>query len=361
MTQGKLLQVMRDDGGVEERLEPKLSEGQLKELYKYMLMVRLMDERGMLLQRQGRLGFYISAEGQEAVHVGAGYALDTEDWYYPHYRDPGVALMRGATFKEVFHQLYGDAQDDLKGRQMPNHFSWKDRHVVSVSSPLSTQIPQATGTAYGMKYRGERKVVMSSFGDGSTSEGDFHVGLNFAAVWKCPVVFLCNNNHWAISVPLHKQTASESIAIKALAYGMEGIRVDGNDVLAVYRASKEAVDRARNGQGPTLIEAVTYRMGPHSSSDDASRYTPKEQLELWRKKDPLAKFERYLQRKGAWDAAWAEQLKEAIKADIAEAVKAAEATPRPPLKSMFDDVYAAWTPQLREQHDDLKRTHPEVE
>jgi pyruvate dehydrogenase E1 component subunit alpha len=357
----KLLQVMREDGKVEHALEPKLSEGQLKELYKYMLTVRLLDERGMLLQRQGRLGFYISAEGQEAVHVGAGYALDAEDWYYPHYRDPGVALMRGVSFREVCNQLYGNAEDNLQGRQMPNHFSWKDRNVVSLSSPLSTQIPQAAGTAYAMKYRKQRAVVMSSFGDGSTSEGDFHVGLNLAAVWKLPCVFLCNNNQWAISVPISKQTASESIAIKALAYGMEGIRVDGNDVLAVYRASKEAVDRARNGQGPTLIEAVSYRMSPHSSSDDNLRYTPKEDLEAWRRKDPIARFERYLQAKGVWDQAWADQLREATKQSIAEAVKAAEAVGRPRLDSIIQDVYAEPTPQLREQLGDLRRTQKEVE
>lgn len=357
----KLLQVVRDDGQAERALEPRLSEGQLRELYKSMLMVRLLDERGMLLQRQGRLGFYISAEGQEAVHVGAGYALEQDDWYFPHYRDPGVALLRGVTFREVFHQLYGNREDPLKGRQMPNHFSWKDRNVVSLSSPLSTQIPQATGAAYAMKYRGERKVAMASFGDGSTSEGDFHAGLNFAAVWKCPVVFLCNNNQWAISVPLSKQTASESIAIKALAYGMEGIRVDGNDVLAVYRAAKEAVERARGGGGPTLIEAVTYRMSSHSSSDDASRYVPKEELEAWKLKDPLLRFERYLQRKGLWDAAWAEQLREGIKADMAEAVKEAEAVPKPRLEDIFNDTYAEWTPQQREQYEALKRTHPEVE
>ena len=358
---GKLLQVMREDGGVEERLEPDLSGAQLKEMYKTMLQVRLMDERGMLLQRQGRLGFYISAEGQEAVHVGAGYALDQDDWYFPHYRDPGLALMRGVSFQEIFNQLYGNAEDAIRGRQMPNHFSWRDRNLGSISSPLSTQIPQATGAAYAIKYRGERKVVMASFGEGSTSEGDFHVGLNFAAVWKCPVVFLCNNNYWAISVPLPKQTASESIAIKALAYGMEGIRVDGNDVLAVYRATKEAVDRARKGQGPTLIEAVTYRMGPHSSSDDASRYTPKEQLEAWRKKDPLARFQRYLERKGSWDQGWADQLAESLKQSIAEAVKHAEAIGRPPLRSLVEDVYERPTPQLEEQLHDLKRTHPEVE
>jgi pyruvate dehydrogenase E1 component alpha subunit len=358
---GKLLQVVREDGEVEKALEPKLSDGQLKELYKAMLMVRLMDERGMVLQRQGRLGFYISAEGQEAVHVGAGYALEPEDWYFPHYRDPGVAMMRGVGFQAIFHQLYGNREDSLKGRQMPNHFSWREQNVVSLSSPLSTQIPQAVGTAYAMRYRGERKVAMAAFGDGSTSEGDFHVGLNFAAVWKCPVVFLCNNNQWAISVPMSKQTASESIAIKAVAYGMEGIRVDGNDVLAVYRASKEAVDRARGGQGPTLIEAVTYRMGPHSSSDDAARYTPKEQLEAWRRKDPLQRFQRYLQHKGLWDQGWAERLAEGIKDGMAAAVQRAESVGKPRLEDMFDDTYAARTPQQDEQLADLKRTHPEVE
>lgn len=358
---GKLLQVMAEDGSVESALEPKLSEGQLKELYKYMLMVRLMDERGMLLQRQGRLGFYISAEGQEAVHVGAGYAMEQDDWYYPHYRDPGVALMRGVTFKEIFHQLYGNAEDSLQGRQMPNHFSWKDRHVVSLSSPLSTQIPQAVGTAYGMKYRGEKRVVMASFGDGSTSEGDFHVGLNFAAVWKVPAVFLCNNNQWAISVPLSKQTASESLAIKALAYGMEGIRVDGNDILAVYRATKEAVDRAREGKGPTLIEAVSYRISSHSSSDDATRYVPKEELEAWRRKDPIQRFQRYLERKRSWDQAWADQIQESLKQDIAEAVKTAEAVGKPKLESMIHDVYAKPTAQQREQINEVKRTHTEVD
>jgi len=357
----KLLQVVREDGGIEAALEPKLSEGQLRELYKYMLMVRMMDERGMLLQRQGRLGFYISAEGQEAVHVGAGYAMEPDDWYYAHYRDPGVALMRGVSFQQVFHQLYGNAEDAIHGRQMPNHFSWKEQNVVSLSSPLATQIVQATGTAYGLKYRKDRRVVMASFGDGSTSEPDFHAGLNFAGVWKVPVVFLCNNNQWAISVPMSKQTASEGIAVKAIAYGMEGIRVDGNDVLAVYRAAKEAVDRARAGQGPTLIEAVTYRMGPHSSSDDASRYTPKEELEAWRRKDPLVRFEAYLERKGFWDAAWVEQLREGLKNDLQEAVKRAEAVPKPPLSSMFQDVFAEETPQLRAQREDLKRTHPEVE
>jgi TPP-dependent pyruvate/acetoin dehydrogenase alpha subunit len=295
------------------------------------------------------------------VHVGAGYALEPEDWYYPHYRDPGVGMMRGVTIQEMFHQLYGNRADPTKGRQMPNHYSWKDRNVVSVSSPLSTQIPQAAGTAYAMKYRKQRTVVMASFGDGSTSEGDFHVGLNFAAVWRLPCVFLCNNNQWAISVPLHRQTASESIAIKALAYGMEGVRVDGNDVLAVYRASKEAVDRARAGQGPTLIEAVSYRMSSHSSSDDATRYTPREELEAWRRKDPIARFERYLRHKGVWDQAWADELRAQTEAQVAEAVKQAESQPRPRLGTMVDDVWAERTPQLEEQLGELRRTHPEVE
>lgn len=353
------LQILRENGIVEKALEPKLTDDQLRSIYRTMMQVRMLDERGMLLQRQGRIGFYIDARGQEAVHVGAGSALQKDDWYFPHYRDVGVALMRGAALRDVFNQLFGNAEDLLKGRQMPNHFAFRAQNFLSVSSPLSTQLPQATGAAYAMKLLGKREVAMASFGDGSTSEGDFHVGMNFAAVWRVPCVFVCNNNYWAISVPLHKQTASESIAVKAVAYGMPGVRVDGNDVLAVYAAVKEAVDRARKGDGPTLVEAVTYRMGPHSSSDDPTRYRPQQELDLWSKRDPIVRFRAYLQKKGIWDGKREAALQEEINAAFTEALGHAERVGKPGFEDAFAETYAELTPQQREQLRDLSDTHPE--
>ncbi|HVL88499.1 MAG TPA: pyruvate dehydrogenase (acetyl-transferring) E1 component subunit alpha [Candidatus Thermoplasmatota archaeon] len=355
----QLRQVVRENGEYEAASEPKVGADELRAMYKAMVQVRLLDERGMLLQRQGRIGFYISAQGQEAVHVGAAAALQPADWYFPHYRDVGVALLRGASFRDIFNQLFGNAEDLIKGRQMPNHFAFRAQNYNSVSSPLSTQIPQATGAAYAMKYLGKKEVAMVSFGDGSTSEGDFHVGLNFAAVWKTPAVFVCNNNQWAISVPLKKQTASESIAVKALAYGMPGVRVDGNDILAVYSAAKEAVDRARRGEGPTLIECVTYRMSSHSSSDDAARYVPKEELDRWAKKDPIVRFGTYLRRKGLWDDAREREFVEATKHALEEAFQHAEKVGKPRFEEIFNDTYAEWIPQYGEQIKELQDAHPE--
>ncbi|MGQ0536888.1 MAG: thiamine pyrophosphate-dependent dehydrogenase E1 component subunit alpha [Methanobacteriota archaeon] len=346
----ELYQVVAPDGTYDKAKEPKLSDDELLEIHRTMVLTRSMNERGMSLQRQGRIGFYIGSEGQEAAHIGAGYALEREDLYCPHYRDLGLFLLRGAPLSDLVAQLFGNAGDPTKGRQMPNHFSYKHLGLLSVSSPLSTQIPQAVGMAYAARYLGHKKVAMVSFGDGSTSEGDFHVGMNFAGVWKAPVVFLCQNNQWAISVPLKHQTASPTFAQKAEAYGFPGVRVDGNDVLAVYAKAKEAVDHARAGKGPTLIEAVTYRMGPHSSSDDPTRYVPKADLEAWRLKDPLVRFEKYLVARGVVAASGIETAKEDAKAAIQKAVESAEGqAPEPPLRSIVEDVFADVPWHLEEQ------------
>lgn len=346
--------VLKGDGSDwDKSKEPALKDDQLKLVYSTMVRVRMLNERGMNLQRQGRINFYIGSEGQEAVHVGAGAAMEAADWYFPHYRDPGVALLRGATVESMVHQLFGNAKDPIKGRQMPNHFSYKEFNFFSISSPLTTQVPQAVGTAYAMKLKGTKEVAVTSFGDGSSSEGDFHVAMNFAGVWKAPCVFLLNNNQYAISVPVELQTASETFAQKAEAYGFEGVRVDGNDVLAVYAATKAAVDKARAGKGPTLIECVTFRMGPHSSSDDPKRYVPEEQKSEWAKKDPITRFRNYLTKKGVWSDKLENELVARIKDEIQAAVAAAEEAPAPEVEELFRDVFAEMPWHLEEQLQEL--------
>ncbi|MBW3582623.1 MAG: pyruvate dehydrogenase (acetyl-transferring) E1 component subunit alpha [Euryarchaeota archaeon] len=350
-----MLTVLGKKGGKKPHEELGLSVEDLKRLYETMVRVRVFDEKMIKLQRSGRIGFYVPALGQEACHIGAAFALDDSDWIFPHYRDPGIPLLRGITIQEMVHQLYGNAADNTKGRQMPNHFSYKDINFVSISSPLATQIIQAAGAAYAAKIKKDGKVVLTSFGDGSTSEGDFHAGMNLAGVHALPIVFLCENNQWAISVPVSLQTGSESFAIKAQAYGFDGVKVDGNDILAVYKAAKESVEKARSGRGPTLIEAVTYRMGPHSTSDDPTRYTPEGELEAWKKKDPIERFKEYLRQVKVWDEEWENELRTTIAKEVDDAVKKAEATDPPAPDTLFEDVFAELPAQLLAQKDEMKR------
>jgi pyruvate dehydrogenase E1 component alpha subunit len=333
---------------------PGLKDADFRRMFEAMVRVRALDERGLMSQRQGRIGFYVPSSGEEGHQIGAAYALEPGDWCFPSYRVPGVALFRGATVESMVANLFGNREDLALGRQMPNHYTFREQNFVSISSPLGTQIPQAVGVARAMQIRGERHVAAVWFGDGTTSEGDFHVAMNFAGVWKAPCVFLCNNNQWAISVPLSQQTASDGIAVKAQAYGFEGVAVDGNDVLAVHQVVKRAVDKARGGGGPTLVEAITYRMGPHSSSDDPTRYRPNAEVEAWRKKDPIERFRRWLLARGAADAAWMAGVEEAAKAEVAEAFKRQEHVAPPDLGSLFDDVFAGTTPALRRQREFLE-------
>ncbi|MFO1050733.1 MAG: pyruvate dehydrogenase (acetyl-transferring) E1 component subunit alpha [Planctomycetota bacterium] len=346
--------IIENDGKAQKDKDPNLSADQLRRLYETMLSARLMDERALALQRQGRIGFYLQALGQEGSHVGAAAALRDSDWLFPAYRQPGIPILRGVPFDDIVNEWYGNDGDICKGRQMPVHYSFRQANFVSISSPIGTQISQAAGAGMAARIRGDDTVFMTFFGDGGTSSNDFHCGLNFAGVFKAPVVFVCENNQWAISVPLRGQTASESIAVKASAYGIPGVRVDGNDVLAVYRVCKEAVERARKGEGPTLVETVTYRMASHSSSDDAARYRDAAEYEKWKQRDPLQRFQRYLQKKKLWTEAWDAEIHERVKTALNEAIKRAEARPRPSLDSLFDDVYMNLTPQLLEQRAELK-------
>ena len=345
----QLLTVIEPDGGINGH-DVGLTNDELLHCYATMVRTRVFDDTCMKLQRSGRIGFSIPNKGVEATQVGAASALKKTDWIFPSYRDFGMALYHGITMLEMMHNMYGDALDTAKGRQMPVHFSF-DRpiHFFSISSPIGTHIPQAVGAAYAMKMRREDAVALASFGDGGTSSLGFHSGLNFAGVWKAPVVFLCQNNGWAISCPSEKQTASESYAIKARAYGMPGVLVDGNDLLAVHEAVADAVKRARSGGGPTLIEALTFRMGGHSTSDDPTRYVPKEMFAEWEKKDPIARVERFLEKKKLWDVGVREKVMGEATAEVNDAVNTAQATARPGLETVFSDVYQTVPSHIRRQ------------
>lgn len=337
------------DGKIDPKEDPKLSEDLLIKLYSTMILVRLLDDRLLKMQRQGRIGFYLTSLGEEATHVGATFALEQKDWVFPCYREPGALFVRGFSPKEYVCQVLGNSGDLLKGKQMPNHWSARHLNIASVSSPVGTQIPQAAGFAWGAKLRKDPIVTLVYFGEGATSQGDFHAGANFAGVFQLPVILFCRNNQWAISLPCKQQTASESFAVKAKAYGIEGVRVDGNDILAVYKVTNEAVKKARKGDGATLIEAVTYRVGPHSSSDDPRLYRGENELEEWKNRDPIQRFRRYLEWKGYWNNQKEDELEKLIANQIAKAIEEAEALEPPNPQTLFEDIYADQPWHLQEQ------------
>ena len=332
---------------------PPIARETLLRLYREMVRLRTLDERMMTLQRQGRVGFYGACTGQEAATLASAIALEPSDWIFPALREGGAMLLRGFPLVPYLCQVFGNAGDETKGRQMPSHMASRSVNQVSWSSCIGTQLPQAVGAAMAARIKGDPTVIAAYMGDGATSEGDFHVAMNFAGVFKAPVVFVCQNNHWAISVPTSKQTASESIAVKAQAYGFPGTKVDGNDAVAVYLAVKEAVDRARSGGGPSLVECETYRIGAHSSSDDPTRYRDEREVEVWRKRDPLEVLRGRLQAWGMWDARDEDELRAKVLEEVNAAIAEAEKKPDPPRESLFDDVYlnAPWS--LREQRAEL--------
>ncbi|HKX45136.1 MAG TPA: thiamine pyrophosphate-dependent dehydrogenase E1 component subunit alpha [Planctomycetota bacterium] len=350
MTTATPLSVIQPDGGLANGYDPGLSPDELQRCYRSMLTVRVFDDTCLKLQRSGRIGFSIPNRGVEATQVGAASAMRRTDWFFPSYRDFGMAFHHGITPLDLMHNMYGNARDTAKGRQMPVHFSFVEPiRFFSISSPIGTHIPQAVGAAYALQQRNEDAAVLCSFGDGGTSSLGFHSGLNFAGVWKSPVVFLCQNNGYAISCPADQQTASEGYAIKGVAYGVPGVVVDGNDLLAVRKVVLEAVERARRGGGPTLVEARTFRMGGHSTSDDPTRYVPKELVAEWERKDPVARFERFLQAAGLWSASDRARLESELREEISAAAREAEAVGRPGLETIFSDVYADVPEHLRRQ------------
>jgi pyruvate dehydrogenase E1 component subunit alpha len=329
--------------------EKILGKEDLVRIYSEMLRLRILDQRMLTLQRQGRIGFYGTATGEEAAIIGSAFALRKDDWLFPALRQGGAALLRGYPLVEYISQCMGNAADQTKGRQMPSHYCYRPANFVSWSSCIGTQIPHAVGAAWAMKIRGDQNVAIAYMGDGATSQGDFHVAMNFAGVYKVPVVFFCQNNQWSISVNIKQQTASESIAIKAIAYGFDGVTVDGNDVLAVYSATKDAVDKARAGNGPGFVEAVTYRMGAHSSSDDPRLYRQDDEVEEWKRKDPINRLLKYLEQHGYWSSGEQEALEERLTQQILDAVAEAEKVGPPPVETLFEDVYSEMLPNLQEQ------------
>jgi len=351
-----IVSILDAEGNFNRELEPDIPEELLLKMYRVMVTVRTFENIAFGLQRQGRIGFYIGAAGQEACSVGSTAVLEQDDWIFPAYREPGALLLRGETVQQLFHQLYGNEHDYNKGRQMPNHFNSRKINVVTPSSPIATQLPHAVGMAMAARYLGKKSIALTFFGDGATSENDFHSAMNYAGVFKAPVIFFCQNNGYAISLPTSRQTAAETLAQKATAYGMPGISVDGNDVLAVYAVSMEAAERARRGEGPTMIEGLTYRIGPHSSSDDPTKYRQNEEVEEWKKKDPIRRFSLYLKKKGLLSDEARKKLEEEVEAEVRIAAKNAEAAPRPPVETLFQDVYSEMTWNLKEEMEEtIKR------
>jgi pyruvate dehydrogenase E1 component subunit alpha len=338
----EFLSILNEHGELDETIEPEIEFEKLTRLYRCMLLARRFDERLLELQRQGRIGTFPPIQGQEAAHLGAVAALQPTDWMVPSFRETAAELWRGRSLENIIIANNGFEQAGA----MP-----EDSRNLPISVPVASQIPHAVGLAWAAKYRQSGEVVMTFFGDGATSEGDFHEGLNFAAVFQVPAIFICQNNHWAISVPLRRQTRSRTLAQKAVAYGMPAMQVDGNDLLAVYAAAREAIERARASGGPTLIECVTYRLMMHTTADDPKRYRTDEEVQQWRRRDPLPRFERYLVTKGVLT----EDRISDLQSEITQAIQAAVARAEEQMQSLgeplaiFDHLYAEMPPYLKAQ------------
>ena len=338
------LQILDEEGNCDESLMPKISNEEIKKIYEMLVLIRTFDQKAFNMQRQGRLGTYIQFKGQEACQVGSAFALEDSDFIFPMYRNSGLLIARNHPIVQVLQYWNGDERG-LRSPDNVNNFP--------IAIPVATHAPHAVGAAWAAKLRGLKQVSAVYFGDGATSKGDFHEAMNFAGVFNVPVVFICENNQYAISVPRKKQTHSETIAQKAIAYGFEGIQVDGMDVFAIYRATKDAADKARAGNGPTLIECFTYRMCDHSTSDDASKYRPKEEAEAWAKKDSIERLEKFMRKKGLLDDKYKDSVSNKSKEIIEKAVTEFEKLPGPDPKDIFKYVYAQMTPQQKEEMEDL--------
>ncbi|MBP1974879.1 thiamine pyrophosphate-dependent dehydrogenase E1 component subunit alpha [Cohnella thailandensis] len=319
-------------------------------MYETMQLARKFDERGQLLQRAGKVNFHISGITQEPSQVAMAFAMDLEkDWFLPYYRDYAFVLSVGMTVKELMLSIFAKGEDpNSAGRQMPGHFGSKRLRIVTGSSPVTTQVPHAVGFALAAKMRGEQSVSIVSFGEGSSNQGDFHEGCNFAGVMKLPVIFVCQNNGYAISVPFSKQSAGR-IADRAIGYGFPGIRVDGNDPLEVYRVFREAHERALAGEGPTLIEIMTYRVTPHSTSDNDLVYRTKEEVDHFKALDAIPAFRQYLTDLGLWSDEQEQELQARIRKEIDEATQYGENAPFQSIEDAFRYVYAENTAEGKEQ------------
>lgn len=336
-------QVIRPDGTFDSDRVPDLDDEALRDLYRWMLLQRVYDNRATKLQRRGKLGTVASGRGQEAAIIGSGFALSDDDWIFPYGREAGAMLMHGLSMRDLL--LYWRGIEDASKMEGAN--------VFGLAISIGSHIPLATGKAWGMQLEGQDSIAFANLGDGATSTGAFHEGMNFAGVLDVPAVFFCQNNQYAISLPFDGQTNSETVAQKALAYGMDGIRVDGNDVLAVYNAVSKARERALEGN-PVLVEAVTYRRGAHTTSDDPTRYRSDDEVEEWKGRDPLERYQSFLEETGRWDAIDEEAIEQEVEAEFAEAVEAADAFEERAIEEIFDYLYEEKPPELERQLDEFR-------
>jgi pyruvate dehydrogenase E1 component alpha subunit len=332
-----------------------VDEGRLMDMYVYMVRARILDEWLLKLQRVGKVALHAPNRGQEAVGVGAAMALDRDDWLFPSYRELGAYLVKGMSEEEILDRAMANVDDLLRGSEFAV-YGKRSVNLVPAPVPVGNQIPHAVGAAMAAKILGHKTVVMTIFGDGATSRGHFHAALNFAGVFKAPVVFVIQNNQWAISMPAKRQTASVTFAVKGVAYGVPSVRVDGNDVIAVYTAAREAVERARRGGGPTLIEAVTYRMGPHTTADDPGKYRDPEEVKLFEKLDPIARFRKFLYKKGLLSEDEDKRIWEEWSSRIEDTVKKCYNKPPLPVDVILENVYSKPTWNLLEQYEELRES-----
>ncbi len=339
------LSILDGKGNVDETLDPKLDAEKSLYLYRLMLTARRLDERCINMQRQGRIGTYGPCRGQEACHCAATIVMEPQDWIVHAFREPGSLLHRGWSLETVL-RYWGGYEEGCRPPDGVNDAPY--------AVPIATQTLHAMGIAWGMKLRGDNHAVLCYCGDGGTSEGDFHEAMNFAGVYHLPVVFLIENNQWAISIPREKQTASETLAQKALAYGFDGLQLDGNDPLAVYVGTTEAVDKAKQGVGPTLIEAVTYRLGVHTTADDPTKYRSQDEVRKWEKLDPIPRYRDYLLERGVLNQKLIDEIESEILAEVAAAVERYEAGQNVDPLDCFDYMYAELPAELVEQRQEFK-------
>jgi len=351
----KLRSMINVDGSCAEEFRDLVPDCDLLAILRVILLNRVMDRRLMTLQRQGRLGFYMTSTGEEAVTVGSAYALRDDDPIFLTYRELGSILWRKVPLNAIMNQFIGNVEDLSKGRQMPLHYCFREYHIPSVSSPVGTQLPHACGFGYAARLLQTNQVALAFCGEGAASEGDFHTALNFSGVLNAQTIFMLRNNGYAISTPESAQTRARSLASRAEGYGIPGERIDGTDLLMVVQAVREAAERARNGGGPTLIEALTYRMGAHSTSDDPARYRPEEEMREWEKLDALVRLRLHAK----WRGIWTDTLEEGALADaekaVSEMISDCERLPPPSVESLFDDVYERMPAILRTQKDEYLR------
>lgn len=348
----EVLSILNEDGSLDAKYQNIISDDDMLAILKMMIFNRIFDQRMLTLQRQGRLGFYLTSTGEEAVTIGSAYCLNENDPIFMSYREFGALLWRKVPKDLIMNQLIGNNQDTSKGRQMPVHYCYKDFYIPSISSPLGTQLPQACGAAYAFKIRQSGQVALAYLGEGTASTGEFHAGVNFSGALGAPAVFILRNNGYAISTPESKQSASTCLAQRAEGYGIFGKRIDGNDLFAVIYAIREAVQRARNGEGPSLIECLTYRMGAHSSSDEPSKYRSAEEEHQWEKVDAMKRLQRHAQWRGLWNQELHESEEQGVHREIDELIQRNEKWPPPRTESLFEDVYASIPEHIKTQKEE---------